>query len=83
MICFSLIDVYTCTAQVVLGFDKAEYSSVESNNVTVTVTKRGMNIRDFVVMVSPLSYSEFHNMGLLLPSELPINMRPSDPAECK
>ena len=81
MTCFSLI--YACTAQVVIEFDKAEYSGFESNNVTINVIKHGMNIGDFVVTVSPLSYSQFHNMGLSLPPDLPINMRPSDPAECK
>ena len=47
---------------------------VELNNVTVNVTKHGMNVGNLVVMISPLSYSQFNNMGLRLPPELPVNM---------
>ena len=65
------------------GFGQADYSDVESNNVTIEVIKRDANNGDFVVTISPLSYTQFENMGLLLPSELPISQRPPDAAECK
>ena len=69
--------------QLVFGFGQADYSDFESNSVTVEVIKRDANIGDFVVTISPLTYSLFENQGVPLPSELPEDMRPNDPAECK
>ena len=65
------------------GFGQADYSDFESNSVTVEVIKRDANVGDFVVTIAPLTYSQFENMGVPLPSELPIDMRPNDPAECE
>ncbi len=65
------------------GFGQADYSDLESNSVTVEVIKRDANVGDFVVTITPLTYSQFENMGVPLPSELPEDMRPSDPAECE
>lgn len=67
----------------VFGFGQVDYSGLESDSVTVEVIKRDANVGDFVVTISPLSYTQFENMGLPLPSELPVSGRPSDPAECK
>ena len=75
--------VYMYTGQLVFGFSEEDYSTIESNNVNVEVIKRGANVGNFVVTATPLTYSQFENMGLPLPSELPIDMRPSDPAECE
>ena len=49
----------------------------------VEVIKRDANVGDFVVTITPLSYTQFENMGLPLPPELPVGSRPSDPAECE
>ena len=65
------------------GFGQADYADFESNSVTVEVIKRDANVGDFVVTISPLTYAQFENMGVPLPSELPEDMRPSDPAECE
>ena len=51
--------------------------------MTVEVIKRDANVGDFVVTITPLTYSQFNNIGVPLPSELPVDMRPSDPAECE
>ena len=75
--------LYALTAQVVFGFGQADYSGLESNSVMVEVIKRDANVGDFVVTISPLSYTQFENLGLPLPPELPIGSRPSDPAECE
>ena len=65
------------------GFGQADYTDFESNSVTVEVIKRDANVGDFVVTVAPLTYSQFDNVGVPLPSELPEDMRPNDPAECE
>ena len=65
------------------GFGQADYTDSESNSVTVEVIKRDANVGDFVVTVSPLTYSQFDNVGVPLPLELPENLRPNDPAECE
>lgn len=82
-----LKNVYTHTnnntGRVEFGFGQADYSGLESDGVTIEVIRRDINVGNFVVTISPLSYTQFENMGLPLPSELPISMRPSDPAERK
>ena len=70
-------------ARLEFGFSQADYSESESDSLVVKVIKCGANIGIFVVTVTQLTYSQFENMGLPLPLELPIDMRPSDPAECE
>lgn len=68
-------------AQVMIGFEETQYTFRENGDSnTFNVIKRGMNIRDIVVFISPLNYSEFMNMEL---SEPLSSQRPSSPAECK
>ena len=64
------------------GFGQVDYTRSESDGVTVEVIKREPNLGNFVLTITPLSYSQFESMGLVLPPELPIGSRP-DPAECE
>lgn len=65
------------------GFGQVDYTRSEPDGVMVEVIRRQENVGDFVLTVTPLSYSQFDSMGLTLPPELlPIESRP-DPAECK
>ena len=64
------------------GFGQVDYTRSEPDGVTVEVIKRQENVGDFVLTVTPLSYTRFDIMNLTLPPELPIGSRP-DEAECK
>ena len=64
------------------GFGQVDYTRSEADGVMVEVIKRQENVGDFVLTVTPLSYSQFETMNLNLPPELPISSRP-DEAECK
>ena len=64
------------------GFGQVDYTRSEPDGVMVEVIKRQENVGDFVLTVTPLSYSQFERMGLTLPPELPIGSR-LDEAECK
>ena len=59
-----------------------DYTRSEPDGVTVEVIKRQENVGDFVLTVTPLSYTQFDIMNLTLPPELPMGSRP-DEAECK
>ena len=64
------------------GFGQVDYTRSEPDGVMVEVIKRQENVGDFVLTVTPLSYSQFDSMGITLPPELPIGSRP-DEAECE
>ena len=64
------------------GFGQVDYTRSEADGVMVEVIKRQENVGNFVLTVTPLSYSQFETMSLILPPELPVSTRP-DEAECK
>lgn len=68
---------------VTIGFGELDRQVPESSGTaTIDVTKSGPNMNDIVVLVSPLTYSEFAAMNRSLPSDF-VNITMLDPAECK
>ena len=67
-ILFYLYYAYIHAAQLVIGFERAEYYVMEErNSLNVSVKKRGINIRDLMIFIYLLNYTEFENMGLTPP----------------